>query len=135
VRGDDLFGSPGESFTQCAACNPSDIEAQMAMMQKYRRSRLDIVGRIGDELALRILGLLDVPEVLSLRLVSDITYRPHWLVNDCCDRAAHVQVSREHARLSRLPKLWKGFCLELDRGRRDHGGSTTWAREMQNEGW
>jgi hypothetical protein len=123
--GDNLLGIPDETFTHCAACNPGDIDAQMTMLQKYRRSRFDIVGRVGDELALRILGLLDAPEVLSLPLVSDITNlgEMHRLVNDYCDRAAHAQVSREHARLSRKPELWKGLCLELDRGQGDHGGS------------
>jgi hypothetical protein len=122
------------SLIQCSACNPSDIEAQMAMLQKYRRSRFDIVGRVGDELAVRIVGLLDVSEVLSLRLVSDITNRPHG-VDNCCDGATHVQVSREHAPLSRLATLWKNLCLELDRGQGVYGGSLPWTKEMQSEDW
>lgn len=121
-------------LSQFSACNPGDIEAQMAMLQKYRRSRFDIVGRVGDELAARILGLLDVNEVLSLRLVSGITNGSYGPV-DYCDRVTHGQVSREHARLSRLPTLWKRFCLELDRGQGDHGGSVEWAKHIQSEDW
>ncbi|RXK40396.1 hypothetical protein M231_02229 [Tremella mesenterica] len=51
-------------------CHPSDVNAQIALLEKYRRSRLDILGRVGDDLAVKILSLLDIKDLLTFRSVS-----------------------------------------------------------------
>ena len=52
------------------ACDPSDITAQIAALEKYKRSRSDILGRIGARLAVQVMGNLGVDDILSLRLAS-----------------------------------------------------------------
>lgn len=53
-----------------AACHPSDIDAQIKLLKKYKTSKLDILGRLPDALASRVLAELKVSEVLDMRLVS-----------------------------------------------------------------
>jgi len=52
------------------ACQPSDIDAQIALLEKYQRSRLDILGRLPNCLAQRIMLEFEVPQLLRLRLVG-----------------------------------------------------------------
>ena len=57
------------------ACDPSDITAQIVALEKYKRSRFDILDRIGPKLAVQVMGNLGVDDILNLRLAS-----PHrWL--------------------------------------------------------
>jgi hypothetical protein len=53
-----------------SACDPSDIDGQIALLEKYKRSKLDILGRLHGHLASRVLYDLTVRDILSARLVS-----------------------------------------------------------------
>lgn len=52
------------------ACYPSDIDAQIRLLEKYKRSKWDIIGRLPDRLATKVLLHLKLPDVGRLRLVS-----------------------------------------------------------------
>jgi pyrimidine and pyridine-specific 5'-nucleotidase len=56
-----------------SACDPSDIDAQIAALEKYKRTRFDILGRLGRKLAVVVMGNLQLDDILNLRLV-----RPRW---------------------------------------------------------
>jgi pyrimidine and pyridine-specific 5'-nucleotidase len=56
-----------------SACDPSDIDAQIAALEKYKRTRFDILGRLGPKLAVGVMGNLQLDDILNLRLV-----RPRW---------------------------------------------------------
>lgn len=60
IQGDELM----------LACQASDIDAQIALLQKYKRSRLDILGRLPNCLAQRIMLGFEVPQMLRLKLVG-----------------------------------------------------------------
>lgn len=53
-----------------SACDPSDIDGQITLLEKYKRSKLDILGRLPGHLASRVLYDLPVRDILSARLVS-----------------------------------------------------------------
>jgi len=55
-----------------SACDPSDIDAQIAALEKYKRTRFDILGRLGPMLAVVVMGNLDVNDILNLRLVRPV---------------------------------------------------------------
>jgi pyrimidine and pyridine-specific 5'-nucleotidase len=55
------------------ACDPSDIDAQIAALEKYKRTRFDILGKLEPKLAVLVMGNLHVDDILNLRLV-----RPLW---------------------------------------------------------
>ncbi|OCF74968.1 hypothetical protein I204_03815 [Kwoniella mangroviensis CBS 8886] len=73
------------------ACHPSDINAQIAILEKYRRSRFDILSRTDEALQVRILGLLDVKDILTLRTVS-----------------------KRYRYITQNDSLWKMLCRQLE---------------------
>ncbi|WVW80126.1 hypothetical protein I302_102101 [Kwoniella bestiolae CBS 10118] len=73
------------------ACHPSDINAQIAILEKYRRSRFDILSRTEEALQVRILGLLDVKDILKLRTIS-----------------------KGYRLITRNDSLWKMLCRQLE---------------------
>ena len=83
-----------------SACDPSDIDAQIAALEKYKRTRFDILGKLEPKLAVLVMGNLDVNDILNLRLV-----RPFWWLS------SH-QVSRTHLARSQENELWKQLCLQ-----------------------
>lgn len=50
-------------------CHPSDIASQIVILQRYRRSRFDVLGNLGDTIASGVLLYLDLNSLLSLRQV------------------------------------------------------------------
>jgi len=56
----------------CLACDPSDIDAQIAALERYKRSRFDILGRLGPKLAVAVMANLQLDDVLNLRLVGPL---------------------------------------------------------------
>lgn len=58
------------------ACNPSDVAAQIALLEKYKRTRFDILGRLETDLAILVMSRLAVPDILNLRLVSILACFP-----------------------------------------------------------
>lgn len=51
------------------ACDPSDIDAQIVLLEKYKRTRFDILGRLTPELAVQVMLNLQLNDILNLRLV------------------------------------------------------------------
>jgi hypothetical protein len=51
-------------------CNPSDIDAQIAILQRFKRRRMDILMKLPADLSVKVLSLLDIPTIMSVRLVS-----------------------------------------------------------------
>ncbi|WWD16533.1 hypothetical protein CI109_100960 [Kwoniella shandongensis] len=94
------------------ACHPSDIDAQIAILEKYRRSRHDLLGRLDEKLAMKVLNMLGVEQVLNLRLVS-----------------------RRYRFLSTQEALWRTFCRQLEW--RDWDGEAGLAHldDMPESGW
>lgn len=62
-------GNQDEKLT-ISACDPSDIDGQIALLEKYKRSKLDILGRLPEHLASLVLYDLSLRDALSIRLVS-----------------------------------------------------------------
>ncbi|WVQ83632.1 hypothetical protein IAT38_005773 [Cryptococcus sp. DSM 104549] len=73
------------------ACHPSDINTQIAILEKYRRSRYDILNRLPEPLVLRILSLLDVKDILNLRVVA-----------------------KSYTTLTENEDLWRTLCRQLE---------------------
>lgn len=82
----------------CLACDPSDIDAQIAALMRYKRSRFDILGRLGPELAVAVMANLQLDDVLNLRLVRPLC------------KSSLYQVSRRHRTLSQENELWAHLC-------------------------
>jgi hypothetical protein len=55
------------------ACRPSDIDGQIALLEKYKRTRFDILGNLDDGLASKVLEHISIPDLLGLRLASQIS--------------------------------------------------------------
>ncbi|KAK4688067.1 hypothetical protein P7C73_g2033, partial [Tremellales sp. Uapishka_1] len=110
------------------ACNPSDIATQIAILKKYRRSRLDILGRLDNELVVKVLALLEVKEILQLRLVSG-----HGQLGSKVDGLR--QVSKSYKSLVDSQALWRTLCRQLEW--RDWDGELGLAasNRMPDEGW
>ncbi|ORX33682.1 WD40-repeat-containing domain protein [Kockovaella imperatae] len=73
-----------------ASCHPSDVDAQIALLQKYKKSTGDILGRLGDNVSARILSYLDLSDIMHIRLVS----------------------KRYHA-ITQVPALWQRMCRQI----------------------
>nr|XP_018264697.1 uncharacterized protein I303_02874 [Kwoniella dejecticola CBS 10117]OBR86855.1 hypothetical protein I303_02874 [Kwoniella dejecticola CBS 10117] len=73
------------------ACHPSDINAQIAILEKYRRSRFDVLSRVEEPTLVRILSCLDVKDILNLRTVS-----------------------KGYKQLTKTESLWKALCRQLE---------------------
>ncbi|WRT65681.1 uncharacterized protein IL334_002626 [Kwoniella shivajii] len=73
------------------SCHPSDISAQIALLEKYRRSRFDILSRLDEGILVDVLGLLEVEDILQLR-----------------------KVSQGYLDLTKVEPLWKHFCEQLE---------------------
>ncbi|KAF8761399.1 A Receptor for Ubiquitination Targets [Rhizoctonia solani] len=70
-----------------AACLPGDISAMIRMLEKYAASTFDIVGNLPEDVAIKILGHLNVMELL--------------------------EVSKKWHMLVRHPAIWRHLCVEL----------------------
>ncbi|KAL7419628.1 E1 ubiquitin-activating protein [Cryptotrichosporon argae] len=92
------------------ACHPSDISAQIVLLEKYRRTSYDILGQLDDDSALNVLSFLDINDVLGLRLVC-----------------------RRYDEVSRLPRLWKMLCQQLEF--RDYDGRSALPDAEPEAGW
>ncbi|CAE6428501.1 unnamed protein product [Rhizoctonia solani] len=71
------------------SCLPGDISAMIRMLEKYAASTFDIVGNLPEDVAIKILGYLNVMELLD------------------------VEVSKKWHMLVRHPAIWRHLCLEL----------------------
>jgi hypothetical protein len=54
------------------ACRPSDIDGEIALLEKYKRTRFDILGNLDVGLASKVLEHVGIPDLLGLRLASQI---------------------------------------------------------------
>ncbi|CEL57396.1 F-box/WD repeat-containing protein 7 OS=Homo sapiens GN=FBXW7 PE=1 SV=1 [Rhizoctonia solani AG-1 IB] len=72
------------------SCLPGDISAMIRMLEKYAASTFDIVGNLPEDVAIKILGHLNVTELLEVEIVSK---KWHMLV--------------------RHPAIWRHLCVEL----------------------
>jgi len=86
------------TLTQYTACHPSDLTAQITVLENCRKSRFDILGRLDRPLGVKILSYLDPPDIMTLRRVS----------------------SRHHG-LTHEQTVWQNKCLKLDGGERPAG--------------
>ncbi|WVF68610.1 hypothetical protein IAT40_003380 [Kwoniella sp. CBS 6097] len=73
------------------ACHPSDINAQIDVLEKYRRSRFDIFSRLDEGISIKILSLLEVADILNLRVVS-----------------------RRYRKITKSEELWRLLCRQLE---------------------
>ncbi|WVQ96144.1 hypothetical protein IAU59_003247 [Kwoniella sp. CBS 9459] len=73
------------------ACHPSDINAQIEILEKYRRSRYDILSRLDEGISVQILSLLEVTDILNLRTVA-----------------------RGYRNLTKRDDLWRILCRQLE---------------------
>ncbi|KAF8707396.1 A Receptor for Ubiquitination Targets, partial [Rhizoctonia solani] len=69
------------------SCLPGDISAMIRMLEKYAASTFDIVGNLPEDVAIKILGHLNVMELL--------------------------EVSKKWHMLVRHPAIWRHLCVEL----------------------
>lgn len=74
-----------------AACRPSDIQAQIELLQKYKETRSGVLGRMDDDMCLRVIQYLNRGEILNLRLVA-----------------------KRYDRLATMPAAWRPLCKELE---------------------
>ncbi|WOO85227.1 putative E3 ubiquitin ligase complex SCF subunit scon-2 [Vanrija pseudolonga] len=73
------------------ACKPSDIQAQIEMLERVMGSRTGVLGRLDDKLSEHVMKFLDLQEVLRLRLVS-----------------------KRFEQRATNPRVWKRLCRELE---------------------
>ncbi|KAG9119487.1 hypothetical protein FRC07_005470, partial [Ceratobasidium sp. 392] len=72
------------------SCLPGDISAMIRMLEKYAASTFDIIGNLPEDVAIRILGYLNVIELLE---VETVCKKWHLLV--------------------RHPAIWRHMCMQL----------------------
>lgn len=53
-----------------SACRPSDIQAQIDLLEEYKNLRTGVLGRLSDEHVLNVMRYLDRRDILGMRLVS-----------------------------------------------------------------
>ncbi|WWC87868.1 uncharacterized protein L201_002766 [Kwoniella dendrophila CBS 6074] len=73
------------------ACYPSDINSQIIILEKYKKSRFDILSRVDEPVLVNILSLLDHKDILRLRTVS-----------------------KGYKQLTKNETLWKLLCRQLE---------------------
>ncbi|OCF37122.1 hypothetical protein I316_01027 [Kwoniella heveanensis BCC8398] len=73
------------------ACHPSDINAQIEILEKYKRSRYDILSRLDENISIKILSLLEVTDILRLRTIS-----------------------RGYRSITKREELWRILCRQLE---------------------
>lgn len=66
----ELYWTWVKSIRLIVACHPSDIDAQIKILERCKRSKMDILCRLPDHIATRVLVEVDIPDVLVLRSVS-----------------------------------------------------------------
>jgi hypothetical protein len=69
AEGESVSGAEGD-LANMAACDPSDVATQIETLERYRRSRIDILSRVPGKIAGQILSELDLGDIMTLRLVS-----------------------------------------------------------------
>ncbi|KAI9632590.1 WD40-repeat-containing domain protein [Dioszegia hungarica] len=72
-------------------CLPSDISSQIGVLQRYKRSRFDILGNLGATIIPTVMEYLDVSDIVSLR-----------------------QVSRAYHDITKSASIWRARCLVLE---------------------
>ncbi|TXT10908.1 hypothetical protein VHUM_01659 [Vanrija humicola] len=73
------------------ACKPSDIQAQIEMLERVMQSRTGVLGRLDDRLCEYVMKFLDLQDVLALG-----------------------QVSKRFEQRATNPRVWKRLCRELE---------------------
>lgn len=73
------------------ACRPSDIQAQIELLELYKESRTGVLGRLDDDLCERVVEFLDRKEILGIRLVA-----------------------KRFNSIATRPRVWKALCHELE---------------------
>ncbi|BEI93786.1 uncharacterized protein CcaverHIS019_0602450 [Cutaneotrichosporon cavernicola] len=73
------------------ACRPSDIQAQIDVLEQLKECRSGVLGRMDDKLVTCAIQFLPRGDILNLRLVS-----------------------KRYDRLASLPAVWRPMCKELE---------------------
>lgn len=74
-----------------SACRPSDLQAQIDLLELYKESRTGVLGRLDDDLCEQVIRLLDPKEILSIRLVA-----------------------KRFDPIATRPSVWKALCQDLE---------------------
>ncbi|GMK58359.1 hypothetical protein CspeluHIS016_0503910 [Cutaneotrichosporon spelunceum] len=91
-----VYAMPKEQRTSllgvmAEACRPSDIQAQIDVLEQLKEFRSGVLGRMDDDLVTRTIQFLPRADILNLRFVA-----------------------KRYDRLATLPAVWRPLCKELE---------------------